>query len=70
MLESEYNPKKFIVVLAAGKSWTGSLFVIASNMKKKYGKRFGHFLVTVHPDGMKEKLPGKGSNIAYAEGKN
>ncbi|HON16454.1 MAG TPA: glycosyltransferase family 2 protein [Spirochaetota bacterium] len=66
LLESEYNPKKFIVVLAAEERAGQEPLVIASNMKKKYGKRFGHFLVTVHPDGIEGEIAGKGSNIAYA----
>ncbi len=65
LLESKYNHKKFIIVLAVERAGKEPL-EIARKMKKKYGKKFGHFVLTVHPDGIEGELAGKGSNIAYA----
>ena len=39
---------------------------IAEQMQKEFGLMFGAFLVTAHPAGVPDELPGKGSNIAYA----
>jgi hypothetical protein len=66
LLECRYNTKKIIVVLAAEKRAGEESLQIAASIEKKYGSRFGHFIVTVHPDGIAGELAGKGSNIAYA----
>ena len=66
LLESKYNHKKFIIVLAGEERAGKEPLEIARKMKKKYGKKFGHFVLTVHPDGIEGELAGKGSNIAYA----
>lgn len=66
LLESKYNHKKFIIVLAGEERAGEGPAEIAQRMKKKYGRSFGHFVVTVHPDGIEGELAGKGSNIAYA----
>ncbi len=66
LLESRYDSKRFIVVLAAEERAGSEPLEIAAAMKKKYGKKFGHLVVTVHPDGIEGELAGKGSNISYA----
>jgi len=66
LLESKYNHKRFIIVLAAEERAGNEPLEIAAEMKKKYRKEFGHFIVTVHPDGIEGELAGKGSNITYA----
>jgi cellulose synthase/poly-beta-1,6-N-acetylglucosamine synthase-like glycosyltransferase len=66
LLECRYNTKKMIVVLAAEKRAGEESLQIAASIEKKYGSRFGHFIFTVHPDGIAGELAGKGSNIAYA----
>jgi hypothetical protein len=66
LLKCKYDSKKMIVVLAAEDRAGEEPRAIAASMKSKYGNRFGHFLVTVHPDGIVGELAGKGSNIAYA----
>ncbi len=62
----DYNTKRMIVVLAAEERAGSEPLEIAAKMKKKYGKVFGDFVVTVHPDGIEGELAGKGSNISYA----
>ncbi|MGL4370984.1 MAG: hypothetical protein ACRCUT_15130, partial [Spirochaetota bacterium] len=66
LLDCKYDSKKMIVVLAAEERAGADPLKIAAAMKKKYGKRFGHFVITVHPDGIVGELAGKGSNISYA----
>lgn len=66
LLQCRYDIKKMIVVLAAEERAGAEPLKIAESMKDKYSGRFGHFIVTVHPDGVAGELAGKGSNIAYA----
>jgi hypothetical protein len=66
LIETDYNTKKFIIVLAAEERAGKEYHEIAGLMKKKYGKHFGHFIVTIHPDGIEGEMAGKGSNITYA----
>ncbi|OPY81079.1 MAG: N-glycosyltransferase [Syntrophorhabdus sp. PtaU1.Bin153] len=66
LLQGKYDSKKMIVVLAAEERAGAEPQDIAASMKEKYGDEFGHFIVTVHPDGIAGELAGKGSNIAYA----
>jgi hypothetical protein len=66
LLESRYDMKKMIIVLAAEERAGAEPLQIAASMKEQYSDRFGHFIITVHPDGIAGELAGKGSNIAYA----
>lgn len=66
LLQCRYNSKKLIVVLAAEERAGAEPLKTAACMKEKYGNKFGHFVITVHPDGIEGELAGKGSNIAYA----
>ncbi len=66
LLQCKYDSKKMIVVLAAEERAGAEPLKIAGLMKNRYGMEFGHFIVTVHPDGIAGELAGKGSNIAYA----
>ena len=66
LLDCEYNSKRLIIVLAAEERAGEEPLEIAGRMKKKYGKLFGHFIVTVHRDGIEGEMAGKGSNISYA----
>lgn len=66
LLESKYDIRKIIIVLAAEERAGAEPLKIAASMKKKYEDKFGHFIITVHPDGIPGELAGKGSNIAYA----
>jgi len=66
LFESRYDSRKFIIVLAAEERAGEDPLRIAAAMKRRFGRRFGHFIVTVHPDGIAGELAGKGSNISYA----
>jgi hypothetical protein len=66
LLATRYNHKKFIVVLAAEERAGSEPLKIAGEMKKRYGRQFGHFIVTVHPGNIEGEMAGKGSNISWA----
>jgi len=66
LIQSNYDKKKFAIVLAAEERAGESAKQIADNLEKKYGDTFGHFLVTVHPKDLPGEMAGKGSNISYA----
>jgi hypothetical protein len=66
LLQCRYDSRKMIVVLAAEERAGAEPQNIAASTMKKYGDKFGHFITTVHPDGIAGELAGKGSNIAYA----
>ncbi|MBN2040633.1 MAG: glycosyltransferase family 2 protein [Spirochaetes bacterium] len=66
LLQSSYDKNKYIIVLAAEERAGAEHLETASTMENKYSNEFGHFIATVHPDGIQGELAGKGSNIAYA----
>ena len=66
LLDSRYNHKKFIVVLASEERAGAEHHKTAAEMEKKYGNQFDHFIITIHPDGIEGEMAGKGSNITYA----
>jgi cellulose synthase/poly-beta-1,6-N-acetylglucosamine synthase-like glycosyltransferase len=66
VLDSEYDNKKIILGLAAEARAGEDAVAIAERMKKKYEKKFGHILVTAHPEGLPGEIKGKGPNITYA----
>lgn len=66
LLESKYDLGKFIVVLAAEERAGEEATAVAHKMAEQYGDKFGHFLVTVHPDGLPGEIAGKGANVHWA----
>lgn len=66
LTEVRYDLSKMAVVLASEESAGKDAHDIAQEMKEKYGNKFGHFLVTIHPKGVSGEMAGKGSNISYA----
>ncbi len=66
LLDTKYDKKKMIIVLAREERGGDSAEKVADDIQKRYEDKFGHFLVTVHPSGMPGEIPGKGSNISYA----
>lgn len=63
---SDYDPKRIILVLAAEARAGGEARRIAEVMEERYAGVFGHFVTTIHPDGLPGEIRGKGPNIAYA----
>ncbi len=66
LVGARYKSKKIIVVLAAEGRAGQEALELAEKMKNKYGKLFGEFLITVHPEGLPGEIKGKGPNISYA----
>jgi len=66
LLESYYDKEKLIVVLAAEERAGDEAAELARDMEKKFGDKFGNFLVTIHPDDIPGEIAGKGSNTHYA----
>ncbi len=66
LLESKYDHKKLIVVLAAEGRVGQEAEDLARDMERQFGDRFGHFLVTVHPADITGEIAGKGSNTYWA----
>jgi hypothetical protein len=66
LIKSDYPKEKMIVVLAveerAGKFFENQ----ANDIADKYSGEFYKFIVSVHPDGIKGEISGKGSNTAFA----
>ncbi len=65
-VNSQYDTRKMILVLASEERAGPQAETIAQKMKEEFGERFGHFLITKHPAGIPGELSGKGSNISYA----
>lgn len=66
LIEANYDSKKFIVVIAAEVRAGEEATALAREMEAKYKERFGHLLVTVHPDDISGEIAGKGSNTHHA----
>ncbi len=64
--QSNYDLKKFIVVLAGEERDKENFLQIAQEVKEKYADIFFRFLITIHPKDLPDELPGKGSNTHYA----
>lgn len=63
---ANYPKDKIIVVLATEERAGPEFSRAASKIEKKFGKEFFKFLITVHPDGLRNEIPGKGSNETWA----
>ena len=66
LVQSNYDLKKFIVVLAGEERDKENFLYIAGQIKKKFSDHFFQLLITVHPKDLPDELPGKGSNTYYA----
>lgn len=66
LVGARYKTSKLIIVLAAEERAGDEAVEIAENLKEKYQKYFGHFLITKHPAGLEGEIVGKGPNITYA----
>jgi len=66
LINSDYPKEKLIVVLAIEDRAGAKAKETASLIEKEYAGKFFKFLVTLHPDNIKNEIAGKGSNVAYA----
>lgn len=66
-LNNSYFPKERLVVVLAGEEREGEAFVEkVEQLKKEFGEFFPHLLVTIHPQGLPDEIPGKGSNLHFS----
>jgi cellulose synthase/poly-beta-1,6-N-acetylglucosamine synthase-like glycosyltransferase len=66
ILNSKYDSKKIIFVLAYEERGGEQTKKNAEVLEKEFSKKFGGYLSICHPDGMKGEIKGKGANITYA----
>ncbi|MBI5220625.1 MAG: glycosyltransferase family 2 protein [Candidatus Liptonbacteria bacterium] len=66
LLRTNYPKDKFLVVLALEERAGEPARQVGEQIAAKYGNQFGKFLITVHPAGLPDEIPGKGSNEAWA----
>lgn len=63
---STFNKKQMVVVLAAEARAGDRAKEVAIRLVQEYRDAFFEVVMTVHPDGLPDEIPGKGANIAYA----
>lgn len=66
LARSAYPLKTFDIVLALEERAGAGPQETARKIEEEFGALFSSFLTTVHPDGLPDEIPGKGSNEAYA----
>ncbi len=62
----DFDLKKMIVVIAYEERGGEEAEKVAKALEKEFGKRFGAFLLSKHPDGVEGEVIGKGANLTYA----
>jgi cellulose synthase/poly-beta-1,6-N-acetylglucosamine synthase-like glycosyltransferase len=65
-LSHQTFPLKQIAVVLAADSWSKSAIQYSEEIKNRYEKKFGAFLVTNHPNNIPGEIKGKSSNEAWA----
>ena len=66
LVNTDYPKERMIVVLAYEERGGEAAEKVAMTLQKNYSKKFGTFLMSKHPDGLKNEVIGKGGNITYA----
>ncbi|MBI4135109.1 glycosyltransferase family 2 protein [Candidatus Uhrbacteria bacterium] len=62
-----YFPKERLIVVLAGEEREGPAFTEkVEQLKKEFGQVFPHLLTTIHPQGLPDEIPGKGSNLHFS----
>ena len=64
---SSYPADKIYVVISGEGRRSAKWLAVQEKIKDKYVNRFADLIFYTHPDGLPDELPGKGSNIHYAE---
>ena len=66
LVKTTYPKERMIVVLAYEERGGEAAEKVAMTLQRNYAKKFGTFLMSKHPDGLKNEVVGKGGNITYA----
>lgn len=64
--KSGYPLEKMILVMAVEGRGGEQALANAKIIEAEYGNKFGHFIITVHPDDIEDEIKGKGANQAYS----
>ena len=64
---AEYNKGAFVLVVAGEERAKEHYIKILSNIEKEFGACFGDIVGVLHPKDLPDEIPGKGSNLHYAE---
>lgn len=62
----QYKKDKMFIVLASEERAGEAAQQVAREIKAKFGDLFGHFEITIHPDGIAGELKGKSANASWA----
>ncbi len=65
--DSAYDPEKFTIVIAGEERTRTHFEDILDKTQKKFSECFKEIIGTCHPTNLKGEIPGKGSNLHYAE---
>jgi hypothetical protein len=65
LLRSVYPKDRMIVVLGGEERKRGQFEPKAENIRREYGDKFRALLTTLHPMGLPDEIPGKGSNVNW-----
>ena len=66
LLKTTYPKERMILIVAYEERGGVEGEKVALTLEKNYKKRFGHFILAKHPDGIDGEVVGKGSNITNA----
>lgn len=66
LIDTTYDKKKMIIVLAYEERGGANIEATARALQKKYARRFFTFEIVKHPADMPDEVVGKGGNITYA----
>lgn len=64
---SAYDPAKFTIVIAGEARAEENFHEVLKNAQQLFADRFADVVGSLHPDNLEGEIPGKGSNLHYAE---
>jgi len=64
--EGVYPSEKIIIVFSGEERDKENALNIANKIKDEFGRRFMDFIITIHPYGLPNEIPGKSSNATWA----
>lgn len=65
--DATYEAGEFVIVVAGEEQQKEHCEMIYHKIKHTFGKNFDDIVFTLHPVGLLDEIPGKGSNLHYAE---
>ena len=66
LMETDFPKERMIVVLAYEERGGEAAEKVAQTLERNFRKKFGAFIMSKHPDGIKGEVIGKGGNITHA----